>query len=285
MSEEKTSGKKTKEKKHECKGTCKSMYESKKYKVLSVKKQTNDNWLYTLDCDINPAPGQFVEVSIPGLGEAPISTASNNDKKLELNVRAVGGITQAMTHLKPGDKIGIRGPYGQGFPMHHFKGDNIVIIGGGCGAAPLKGVIEYIDNNRVDYKDILIFFGYRSPEDILFEHHINDWHEKFIYNMTVDKNPENHEIGCPTGFVTKLVEDYQMNNENKVVLICGPDIMMKSVVQILLNKGFNEDQIFVSYERHMKCCTGKCGHCMIKGTYVCKDGPVFRWDFAKTLKE
>ncbi len=266
-------------------GACKSMYEAKKYKILSVKKQTDDNWLYTLDCDLNPAPGQFVEVSIPGLGEAPISTASNNDRKLELNVRTVGNITQAMTHLKKEDKISIRGPYGNGFPMHHFKGDNIVIIGGGCGTAPLKGVIEYIDNNREDYKDVLIFFGYRSPEDILFEHHIPKWHEKFVYNMTVDKNPEHLDLGCPTGFVTKLVEDYKMDNKDKVVLICGPEIMMKSVVNILLDKGFNEDQIFVSYERHMKCCTGKCGHCMIRGTYVCKDGPVFRWDFAKGLTE
>lgn len=262
-----------------------NIYEHKLYKILEVIKQTNDNTLYRIACDINPLPGQFVEVSIPGLGEAPISTASYDNKILELNVRTVGNVTFAMTKLKKGSMISLRGPYGVGFPMKSFEGNNLVIIGGGCGAAPMKGVIDYVDKNREKYKDVLVFFGYRTPEDVLFKHHIKGWEEKFLYNMTVDANPNETHIGCPTGFVTKLLDDATFNNENKIVMMCGPEVMMKHSIEVLKKKGFNDDQIFVSLERNMKCCTGKCGHCMIKGTYVCKDGPVFRWDFAKELKE
>jgi anaerobic sulfite reductase subunit B len=262
-----------------------NIFQHKLYTITEVQKQNHDNILFSIDCDINPYPGQFVQVNVPGLGEAPISTASFNGKELQLNIRVVGNVTYAMTKLKKGDKISLRGPYGQGFPMHHFEGNNIILIGGGCGVAPLKGVIDYLDANREKYHDIIMFFGYRSPKDILFKHHMDGWQEKFIYNMTVDENPEKIEVGCPTGFVTSALEKYEMNNENKIVLMCGPEIMMKKTVEILKKKGFNDDQIFLSYERHMKCCTGRCGHCMIKGTYVCKDGPVFRWDFAKELKE
>src|SRR3989344_5750982 len=167
--------------------------------------------------------------------------------------------------------------------MGLLKGNSVVIIGGGCGSAPLRSAVRYIEKNRNEFKDIYLFFGYRDVSEILFAEDNKRWEGIFNFNITLDKGDEKWKGSV--GFVTELVEKKDINNTDKVVFICGPPIMIKFVIRVLKKKGFNDDQIFISYERHMKCGVGKCGHCMIHGRYTCKDGAVFRYDEVKDVTE
>ncbi len=260
-------------------------YLPKKYKIINYRQETPDNFTITVDMKISHDPGQFVQVSAPGIGESPISICSDSREHLRLNIREVGNVTKALSKLKKGDGVFIRGPYGKGYPMPKLKGNDIVIIGGGCGVAPLKGVIDYIENHREDYKDVILFLGYRSPDDIIFKSDIEKWKKLYEVNLCVDKNA--HGKFCyeaKEGFVTESIKNSGMNNENKIVFICGPPVMMKYIIDILSEKGFHDDQIFISAERLMYCAIGVCCHCMIRGKYTCIDGPVFRYDEVKNLK-
>ncbi|MBU0666982.1 MAG: FAD/NAD(P)-binding protein, partial [Nanoarchaeota archaeon] len=255
------------------------------YKILSTSKETADDVFLRIETDINPQPGQFVQVSIPGIGEAPISTASCDENFLDLNIRVVGNVTKAIGNLKKNDYIHLRGPYGRGYPLVDFKGKNIVLIGGGCGVAPLRGVIKYLEKHRKDYDEITMFFGFRTPQDVLFKDEVAVWMKKYNFNMSVDKSPEDNPFFCPVGFVTQILDQTKIETKNTEVLLCGPPIMMDKCVEILKKKKFKDSQLWVSLERHMKCGVGKCGHCMAHGFYVCKDGPVFRYDEVKDITD
>ena len=255
------------------------------YKVLDFFRETSDIFTITIDMKINHEPGQFVQVSVPGFGEAPISICSDSKDYIRLNVREVGNVTKALSMLKKNDAILIRGPYGKGYPMKLLAGNSLVIIGGGCGVAPLKGVIDYIENNRQDYQDIHLFLGYRSPDDIIFKREIEEWRIKYNMQISVDKNA--HGQFCydaKLGFITDSIKNSTLDNSNKVVFVCGPPIMMKYTIDILKQKGFHDDQIFISAERLMYCAIGVCCHCMIRGKFTCIDGPVFRYDEIKDFK-
>jgi anaerobic sulfite reductase subunit B len=254
-------------------------YMPKPYKVLESFRESTDTFTITVDMKVKHDPGQFVQVSIPGVGECPISICSYSDKFLKLNIREVGNVTKALSKIKKGDKLLIRGPYGHGYPMTELKGNDLIIIGGGCGVAPLKGIIDYVEKNRSDYKDVMLFLGYRSPNDIIFTRELTEWRKKYNLDVTVDQNA--HSEFCydaKTGFVTDALKAANINNQNKVVFICGPPVMMKFVIDILKQKGFHDDQIFISAERLMFCALGVCCHCMIHGKFTCIDGPVFRYD-------
>jgi len=262
-----------------------SIYQAKRYKITDVVEQTGDNIMLRIKTRLNPKPGEFVEVSIPGIGEVPISSASYNNKVLDLNIRIVGNVTEAISKLKKGDKIHLRGPYGKGYPIDELKGKNLILIAGGCGLAPLRGIIEYIDQHRLDYREIYLFFGFRSPDDVLFKDEIREWEEVYHMNLSVDEAMGENPFNCPVGFVTGILEKAELPVNNTEVLMCGPHVMMEKSIRILENKGFHDNKIWVSFERHMKCTTGKCGHCMINGMYVCIDGPVFRYDEVKGVDE
>lgn len=262
-----------------------NIYNSKAYTIKEVFKQTSDNYMLRIKTNINPLPGQFVEVSIPGIGEAPMSGASYNNKILDLNIRVVGNVTGAAAKLKKGDKVFLRGPYGKGYPMDELKNKRIILIGGGCGVAPLRGAIEYLDQNRRFYPDVKLFFGFRSPEDVLFKDEIANWSIKFDLNMSVDQAAGDNPFECPVGFVTEILEKADLKPKDSAIFICGPPIMMNGTIEILEKKGFKDEQIWVSLERQMKCCTGKCGRCMVNAKYVCTDGPVFRYDEVRLLDE
>jgi len=265
--------------------TVKSSYVPKPYRILDIKKETQDNFTIKVNMKIKHDPGQFVQVSVPGIGESPISICSYSDQFIALNIHKVGNVTNAISKLKKNDYIFIRGPYGKGYPMELLKGNNIIIVGGGCGVAPLKGVIEYIEKHRNDYKNVTLFIGYRSPDDILFKNYLKKWKSSYNLYLTVDKNPQGKFCyDARVGFVTEALKDAHISNENSVVFICGPPIMMKFVIEILKQKGFHDDQIFMSAERLMYCGIGICCHCMIHGKYTCKDGPVFRYDEIKDFK-
>lgn len=259
------------------------MYEPKFYRILSKKKQTEGDYLLKIDCRMRHSPGEFVQCSVLGIGEAPISICSYSEDYIELSVRAVGSVTRAIAGLEEGSLIGIRGPYGRGYPMEHLNGNNVLIIGGGCGIAPLRSVIEHIEKNRADFKEVYLFFGYRSINEVLFREDNKSWAEKFNFNITLDRGDE--KWSGNVGLITGLLEKASFDNINKIVFICGPPVMIKFVIGVLKKRGFNDDQIYISAERHMKCGIGKCGHCMIHGKYTCKDGPVFRYDEVKDAVE
>lgn len=260
-------------------------YVPKPFKIIHYIEETPDTFTLTVAMRNNHTPGQFVQVSLPGVGESPISICSDSRDFIKLNIRQVGNVTRGLAKLRKGDTILIRGPYGTGYPMEQLKGNNVIIIGGGCGVAPLKGVIDYVENHRDDYKEVMLFLGYRSPDDIIFKKEILEWEKKYHMHVSVDKNL--HGATCyeaKEGFITDALKASNISSENKVVFLCGPPIMIKYVIEILKQKGFHDDQIFVSAERLMYCAVGACCHCMIRGKFTCIDGPVFRYDALKEFK-
>jgi len=247
-------------------------------------------------------PGQFVEVSVMGVGEAPISICAVRKKPelLELCVRNVGRVTNAIHNRKVGDLLWIRGPYGNGFPMEKMEGSNLLLVGGGLGIAPLRGVLQYALENREKYKEITVFYGIRCYSLMLFRDEFlhlfregdkqgvnfylsyEDKEDKQCYELECERSER-----CTQGVVTKLFQKTEVSPENTYAVICGPPIMYKFVVQELMKRNFDPRQIYMTLERRMKCGIGKCGHCIIgEGNsikYVCKDGPVFTyWDALNT---
>ncbi|NOZ80443.1 MAG: Ni/Fe hydrogenase subunit gamma [DPANN group archaeon] len=252
------------------------------YRVREYYRETPDTFTLTIDMAVDHDPGQFVQVSLPGIGESPISICSDSRKFIKLNIREVGRVTRELAGLRKGDTVFLRGPYGKGYPMEQLRGNDLIIVGGGCGIAPLKGTIDYIENHREAYGEVNLFIGYRSPKDIIFSRELEEWQQKYHLHVMVDQNPAGEFCyDGRTGFVTEAIREKVQDNRNKVVFICGPPVMMRAVIGILQEKGFNDDQIFVSAERLMFCAIGVCCHCMIKGKFTCIDGPVFRYDQIK----
>jgi len=238
--------------------------------------------------ELGHMPGQFVEVSVPGIGEAPISVSSSPTRKgsFEMVVRNVGNVSDAMHRLNDGDKIFIRGPFGTCFPVNDaMKGKDIIFICGGIGIVPVRSAIQYVLDNRDDYGRVIILFGAKTPKDRLFIDELDQWRKEknVTFLETVDHRDESWS--GPEGVITTLLPLVKIDKENTVAIICGPPIMYKFVIVVLEEAGLKEDQIYLSLERHMKCGVGKCGHCQINNVYVCQDGPVFRFSDITNLGE
>ena len=232
-------------------------------------------------------PGQFVQVSIFGAGEAPISITSSPTKKdsFELCVREVGMLTKLIHKLEVGSAVGIRGPFGTGFDVNSYKGKDILIIGGGIGIVPLRSLINYIIDNRKDYGRLIILYGAKNPDELLFSDELKQWEKSnnIEYHVTVDQStPE--WIGN-TGVITTLIPGLDLDLPNTITAIVGPPIMYKFVLMSLKTKRIPEENIYLSLERRMKCGVGKCGHCQINHSYVCQDGPVYHYPELKNLQE
>lgn len=233
--------------------------------------------------DFQYTPGQFVMVALPGVGEAPISVSSSPTKKgsFELVVRKAGLVTDAMHRLNVGDSLGIRGPYGRGFPLEKFAGKDLLFIGGGCGNIPLHSLINYVLDNRKNYGEVTILLGCKTPQTLLFVDELEQWETRkdVTLNVTVDKGDPQWKGNV--GLITKLIPGVTLYPERTYAVIVGPPIMYKFVILELMKKNIPDSQIVLSLERHMKCGVGKCGHCQIEGYYCCQDGPVFTFDELK----
>ncbi len=236
---------------------------------------------------LNHKPGQFVEVSIFGFGEAPISISSSPTKSplFDLTVRNAGRLTDKMHRLTVGSQIGVRGPFGNGFDVNQFKGKDILFVCGGIGLAPTKSLIDFVLANRNDYGRVVILYGTKSPSEILFPNEIKKWEEdkSVEFEISVDRPDENWN--GKVGVITTLIPPLKLDVANTIATIVGPPVMYKFVLMALKGKRLPDENIYLSLERRMKCGVGKCGHCQINDTYVCQDGPVFHYPRIKELKE
>jgi NAD(P)H-flavin reductase len=233
-------------------------------------------------------PGQFAMVSIFGAGEIALSLPSSpTEDRLFFTSRQVGGVTKAMHSLKRGDTFAVRGPYGNGFPMKHYEGQNLIIVAGGIGLIPLRSVIMYALHNRSRYEKIQVFYGSRTPKDLMYTENLKQWQSNngFECYLTVDKADEawKGNVGVVGSLFKKPGVEMPVNNTT--VFVCGPPIMFRFVLADLEKMGFQDRNMVSTLERYMKCGVGKCGHCCIGVAYVCTDGPVFTLEQIRKLGE
>lgn len=224
-------------------------------------------------------PGQFVEVSILGVGEAPISIATSplHGARFQLCVRKVGNVTGALHELSVGSLLGIRGPFGRGFSLEEMREKDLFIVAGGLGLVPLRSLIQYIFERRDEFGKITLLIGAKRPEEILFRNEIQEWKMKHNCEIHITVDRADGDWKENVGVVTVLFNRVQVNPENTVAVVVGPPVMFKFVLLELLARKIPNRQIFVSLERRMKCGIGKCGHCQMGGYYVCREGPVFSY--------
>jgi sulfite reductase subunit B len=259
--------------------------------VLKVEQMTARETLFTLELPdgdtLGNEPGQFVEVSLFGIGEAPISISSSPSRSngtFEMCVRRVGDVTNALHALQPGAAVGIRGPFGEPFPMAKMRGKDVLFAAGGLGVAPLRSLINEVLDHRDDFGRVIILYGAREPSEILFKEDVAEWsaRDDVEFHMTVDRGDDTWE--GHVGVITTLFPEITVNPQGTIAAVCGPPIMYRFVMIELLGKGIPEAQIYLSLERRMKCGVGKCGHCQIDELYCCQDGPVFRYVDIKGLE-
>ena len=224
--------------------------------------------------------GQFNMVYLFGVGEAAISIVSDPDEPTFLGhtIRAVGRVTKAIADLQSGDTLGIRGPFGQGWPLDEARGRNVVIVTGGLGCAPVMGAIDYILRRRRDYGSIKIVHGVKTPKDLLYRERFEAWGHFPDTKVLLTSGQSDKAWHYHVGVVTELFERVTIDPTNSLVLMCGPEIMMRLGVPILMKRGIPAKAIYLSLERHMECGIGLCGHCQMGPYFLCKDGPVMRYD-------
>lgn len=250
--------------------------------ILEVIRHTEIEYTFRMAFRGAVKPGQFFEVSIPKYGEAPISVSGIGDGFVDLTIRRVGKVTGEVFEHYVGDTLLMRGPYGNGFDVDIFKGKELVIIAGGTGVSPVRGVISYFAEHDAERKGMTIITGFKSVKDILFKDDFPIWREKMNVILTLDSGEETelHKIGL----VTKYIPELQLENVSKAAaIVVGPPAMMRFSVKGLLERGFREENIWISQERKMCCGLGKCGHCKVGDTYICLDGPVFNYTKGKSL--
>ncbi|MBN2863191.1 MAG: FAD/NAD(P)-binding protein [Bacteroidales bacterium] len=227
--------------------------------------------------------GQFIELSVDGIGEAPFTPSSSplTTDKLEVTVMKTGYVTEYMHNLKPGGYMGIRGPYGRGYPVEKFYDKEILILGGGCGLAPIRSLLYALEHVVDKLEKVILCYGSKTPSDCIYKPLFSRLNriEKFETLRTVDKPDE--EWNESVGVVTSLLNKIHINIERSVAVVCGPPVMMKFGTIRLLEMGYKDEQIYLSMEKNMSCGLGKCGHCMMGEFFVCKDGPVFTYNELK----
>ncbi len=229
--------------------------------------------------------GQFIELSVDGIGEAPFTPSSSPyiKEKLEVTIMKTGYVTEYMHNQKPGGYMGIRGPYGRGYPVEKFFGKEILILGGGCGLAPIRSLLFALEGVKDKLVKVILCYGSKTPSDCIYKPlfaRLNSI-EKFEAYRTADKVDGEEDWDGSVGVATVLLDKVEVNIKNSVAIVCGPPVMMKFGTLKLLRMGYHDDQIYLSMEKNMSCGLGKCGHCMMGEFLVCKDGPVFTYDEIK----
>lgn len=270
-----------------------SNWKLRKGQIIAAKQMTAaEKWfdIKLEDGRLDHEPGQFVQVELYGIGEAPISICSSPTKRgsFELTVRAAGRLTKAMHALDKGDWVGIRGPFGRPFPVKVMTGNDLLFVAGGLGIAPLRSLINYVIANRREFGKVDILLGCKSPSDMLFGDEVASWQKRLDVEFACTVDRKDPDWKGNVGLITALLPGVTINPEKTFAVVVGPPIMYKFVIAELLKKNLPERQIILSLERHMKCGMGKCGHCQIdhpKNYYCCKDGPTFTYEEVKAAKK
>lgn len=261
--------------------------------IVDAKQMTDSEKYFKIKLEggreLGHMPGQFVQFSLLGVGEAPISISSSPTREdkdtFEVVVRKAGLFTSKMHELDKGDKIGVRGPFGRPFPVDDLKGNDLIFVAGGLGIVPLRSLIQFVVDKKRDFGSITMLLGCKEPKERLFTDEIEEWQRltDINYACTVDK--ADPEWKGNVGVITTLIPGVDINVNRTYAVVVGPPIMYKFVIAELMKKGMPENRIVLSLERRMKCGLGKCGHCQINDQYVCQDGPTFIYDEIKGLEE
>jgi NAD(P)H-flavin reductase len=272
-------------------GTCncgnpeiENLFMPKEAIIVKTEQMTPDTKFFELKwadgSKVDFEPGQIIEASLFGFGEIPlgISSSPTQTDTFELVIRRVGRVSTALCNLKEGDLMLIRSPLGHGFPIEELKDNDVLVIAGGLGIVPTRSLIKYIMDKRSDFKDFTVFYGSRSPQDLLFKSDLEVWRgsKDVNYFETVDSCCETDSWNSNIGVITTLFAQTKVDKKTKVI-ICGPPIMYRFVMMELYKIGLPHENVYVDLERRMKCGVGKCGHCQINDKYVCIDGPVFKY--------
>jgi len=256
--------------------------------IQNIKVETHNIKTFTLKPrgEIGFRAGQFMDLTIPGVGEAPFTPSSNHNVKgkLDFTIMSAGRMTKMLHESNVGDVVGVRGPYGLGYPLEKFKSKEVFIVGGGVGLAPLRALLYALFNEVNDYKKIIVKYGARTPKDIVYKGEIDDWRKRAGHiDIEISTDVGDETWKGNVGLVTTILKRESVDVNNSVAIVCGPPIMMKFVTFKLLDIGFKDSQIYLSMEKNMSCGVGKCGHCRVGPYYACKDGPVFTYDKIKDL--
>lgn len=255
------------------------------YRVQRVWRELRDTCTLELVSDsgtaeLSFAPGQFTMLYIFGVGEVPISISGDPTRPQTLvhTVRAVGTVTQALQRAKRGDVVGVRGPFGSSWPLEEARGNDVVLVAGGLGLAPLRPALYALLSHRDNYGRVVLLYGARTPQDMLYARELEQWRGRFDLDVEVSVDSASDAWRGQVGVVTTYIPKVPFDPLNTTAMICGPEVMMRFTVLELQKRGVEAAGIFVSMERNMKCAIGFCGHCQFGPTFICKDGPVFRYD-------
>jgi NAD(P)H-flavin reductase len=253
--------------------------------VARRRRETHDSWTLELephgDVAVAPvAPGQFAMLYAFGTGELPISISA---LPLVHTIRAVGAVSAALCGVRRGDVIGVRGPFGRAWPVEAAEGADVVVLAGGIGLAPLRPVVHHLLAQRERYGNVVVLYGGRSPENLLYTAELERWRGRFDVQLEVAVDQAGAGWRGRVGVVTTLVPKVSFDPDHTVAMICGPEVMMRFAAAALQDRGLAAEAIYVSLERNMKCASGLCGHCQLGPAFICRDGPVFRWDAVTEL--
>jgi NAD(P)H-flavin reductase len=254
------------------------------YRVARRRRENHDNWTLELEPvgdAIDPiGPGQFDMLYAFGVGEVPISSSGDPERggTLVHTIRAVGAVTTALCAARPGDVVGVRGPFGNRWPLAEAAGRDLVLVGGGVGLPPLRPALYHALAHRADFGRVVLLYGGRTPRDLLFTRELARWRSRLdvAVEVTVDAAPGDWR--GRVGVVTKLIPPAPFDPENAVAFVVGPELMMRFAARALLDRGLPPERLWISMERTMRCGVGLCGHCQLGPTLICRDGPVYRWD-------
>jgi len=262
--------------------------------ITDIRQETYDTKTFRLRF-VEPArwdafrhrPGQFVEISVFGVGEAPFCLASprNGADTFEITVRSTGMVTEALHALRAGHRVGVRGPLGNGFPFDEVKGRSILFVGGGIGLPPLRPLIWEMLGARAEFAGITVLYGARTPADLVYKEDLEEWSGQGDVECMVTVDVADESWTGNVGVVGTLFPKAAIDPSSTVAFVCGPPIMIRFVVTDLLGLGFAEESIYTTLERHMRCGVGKCNHCLIGDKYVCTDGPVFSYQQMKSMMD
>ncbi len=263
----------------------KNPYRSIEAEVLKVITETPSIRTFLLKPkeELTFKPGQFMEFSVPGVGEAPFTPSSDSQitDTMEITIVKVGKVTDAIHALKPGDTVGLRGPLGKGYPLTKFIGQDVIVVGGGVGLAPIRTLMYGLFHMRDQISKLVYRGGCRNPKEFLYRKQLEEWMSRDDLDMRLTVDEKDDTWDGPVGVVTTIMDDIDVDFSRARAIVCGPPIMMKFATFKLQELGVKDRNIYLSMEKNMSCGFGKCGHCRIGPYYCCKDGPVFTYDMIR----